>query len=56
MSGKCVYCKIVLNDGRAIDVCDNCGIQVWGTKMFCAIKSEAACSRERGDLEQGNVH
>jgi len=54
--GKCVYCKQVLSDGRAIDVCDSCGIKVWGLKQFKAIQTEAGCARERGDLEQGNVH
>ena len=56
MVNKCVYCKGSLSDGRAIDVCDSCGVKVWGQKMFGAIKSETACSRERGDLEQGSVN
>jgi len=52
---KCVYCKIALEDGRAIDVCDTCGVKVWGKKMFLAIQSEAKSSMERGDLAQGSV-
>jgi hypothetical protein len=54
--GKCVYCKIQIIDSRALDVCDSCGVKVWGPNMFPAILTNMAASRERGDLEQGNVH
>jgi len=54
--GKCVYCKTPIADERALDVCDSCGVKVWGPNMFKAIKGNMATSRERGDLEQGNVH
>jgi hypothetical protein len=46
---------MAIADNRAIDVCDICGVRVWGHKQFRAIISEAGCARERGDLEQGNV-
>lgn len=55
MTGKCVYCKSPVSEGAALDVCDKCGVKVWGLKMFKAIQSNMSASRERGDLEQGNV-
>jgi hypothetical protein len=56
MAGKCVYCKGQITGNRALDVCDNCGVKVWGPKMFKAILANMEDSRDRGDLEQGNVH
>ena len=53
--GKCVYCKGSVSEDSALDVCDRCGVKVWGINMFKAIKNNMAASRERGDLEQGNV-
>lgn len=55
MTGKCVYCKGDVKADSALDVCERCGIKVWGIKMFKAIQSNMAASRERGDLEQGHV-
>lgn len=52
---RCVYCKSDIGDERAVDVCDKCGVKVWGHKMFNAIKTGMAASREKGDLEQGHV-
>ena len=54
--GKCVYCKGSVVEGSALDVCEKCGVRVWGAKMFKAIQGNMAASKERGDLEQGNVH
>jgi uncharacterized UBP type Zn finger protein len=51
----CVYCKSSIGDGRAVDVCDSCGVKVWGAKMFRAIVDGMKESQERGDLEQGSV-
>lgn len=54
MSRRCVYCKgEPAND--VLDVCERCGNKVWGPKMFNAIKSGMMASKERGDLEQGDV-
>ena len=53
--GKCVYCKSEASN-KALDVCDRCGVKIWGMKMFKAIVSGMEESKERGDLEQGNVH
>ncbi|MEK6883684.1 MAG: hypothetical protein AABY22_28910 [Nanoarchaeota archaeon] len=55
MSKKCVYCSNELNDGRAIDVCDRCGIGVWGEKMFNAIRSQMDDARQKGNLNQGFI-
>ena len=55
MVGKCVYCKGKVREDSALDVCDICGVKVWGTKMFKAIQSNMSASKERGDLEQGSV-
>ena len=52
--GKCVYCKGDVSNG-ALDVCNRCGVKVWGEKMFKAIVSGMEASKERGDLEQGSV-
>jgi len=56
MPKKCIYCKCEVQDNSVIDFCESCGIKVWGPKMFNAIKASMEESRDRGDLEQGNVH
>lgn len=53
---KCVYCKQGINDDRAVDVCDRCGVEVWGRKMFNAIIENMGKAREKGDLFQGLVN
>ncbi len=55
MSSKCVYCKADLLDGRAVDVCDNCGVGIWGKKMFQTIVDNMDTARKKGDLFQGSV-
>lgn len=55
MADKCVYCDCEIRDDRAVSICDRCGTGVWGPKMFLAIKGGMANSRQKGDLEQGNV-
>jgi len=52
---KCVYCNCELHDERAVDVCDKCGVGVWGKKMFNAIIENMKNAREKGDLNQGSV-
>jgi uncharacterized UBP type Zn finger protein len=56
MAKKCVYCKCEITDDRAIDVCDRCGIGVWGNKMFKTIKNNMDEAREKGNLNQGSVN
>ncbi len=53
--GKCVYCKGEIGDDRAVDVCNRCGVGVWGEKMFQAILDNMGNAREKGDLFQGSV-
>jgi len=53
---KCTYCKRQISDGSVIEVCDDCGLRVWGPKMFKAIKNNMSEARSRGDLEQGSVY
>ncbi len=50
---KCTYCKKQIPDGCALEVCEPCGIKVWGKKMFNAIKSNMEEAGKRGDLDQG---
>jgi len=38
-----------------VDVCERCGIGVWGEKMFKAIKDNMSDARDKGDLFQGSV-
>ena len=46
-----MYCKKELSDERAIDVCNKCGISVWGEKMFNAILNNMNDEKKRGNLE-----
>ncbi|MFH1307487.1 MAG: hypothetical protein ABIH72_01395 [archaeon] len=56
MTKRCVYCKGLIEDDRAVDVCDRCGIGVWGDRMFKAIIDNMNGAREKGDLDQGLVN
>lgn len=49
---KCTYCKCKLPDGTALEVCDPCGVRVWGPNMFKAIKQNMEDAQQRGDLFQ----
>ena len=53
---KCVYCKAEIDDERAVDVCDKCGVGVWGKRMFKAIIENMGNAREKGDLHQGLIN
>ncbi len=50
---RCTYCKCQIPEGRALEVCDRCGIKVWGPKMFKAIQGNMEEARIKGDLNQG---
>jgi len=52
---KCVYCRVELGDERAVDVCDRCGVGIWGQKMFQAVKDNMDRAMKKGDLFQGSV-
>ena len=53
---KCVYCKGEISDGRAVDVCDRCGVGVWGDKMFKTIVQNMGDAKQKGDLNQGLIN
>jgi len=52
---RCVYCKTELEANCPLDVCQRCGVSVWGEKMFQAIKDNMSSARDKGSLEQGFV-
>ena len=47
---KCIYCGCELFDERVMEVCDKCGISVWGEKMFKTIVQNMDNARDNGDL------
>lgn len=55
MSSKCVYCCSEVPLERTMQICDRCGIKVWGEKMFKAILSSTECEKEKGNMELGRV-
>ena len=55
MKKCCVYCKGEVPEERAMDVCDRCGVAVWGQKMFCAIIEGTNREMEKGNLDLGRV-
>tara|TARA_Y100000310_G_C20694141_1_gene824275 strand:- start:1944 stop:2300 length:357 start_codon:yes stop_codon:yes gene_type:complete len=55
MVKACIYCKTGLSEESVIDFCQNCGVGVWGEKMFAAIVSNMENARDAGDLHQGSV-
>lgn len=56
MAKHCIYCKEKIQEQSVIDVCQRCGVGVWGEKMFKAIIEGMEKSREAGDLFQGSVN
>jgi len=50
MTKKCVYCNQEISDKRSLDVCDKCGVGVWGKKMFEAILQNMKEADEKGNL------
>ena len=47
---KCIYCGCEISDGRVMEVCDECGLKVWGSKMFNTIVKNMNDARDNGDL------
>ena len=56
MIKKCVYCNSEIHDNRSIEICDKCGIKVWGNKMFNVIKKTTDNARDNGDLCRTNMN
>ena len=52
---KCSFCKEEIAEKSAFEVCQKCGIKIWGEKMFKAIQSNMEKAKEVGDLYQGSV-
>jgi uncharacterized protein with PIN domain len=48
---RCGYCKAELTDGRAFEVCNRCGVSIWGVKMFNTILQNIEEANGKGDLE-----
>ena len=55
MNKRCVYCKSDIYDDRSLDVCNNCGLKVWGERMFNAILQNMDNARDKGDLCNSNL-
>lgn len=51
-----MYCKCSIEDEGVVDVCEKCGVGVWGKKMFNAIKENMGNAKKKGDLYQGLVN
>ena len=47
---KCVFCNTNILDDRSMEICDKCGIGVWGPKQWNNIKKTTDEARDRGDL------
>ena len=50
-----MYCKNQIDENSVIDVCQRCGIKVWGERMFNAIVQNMENARNDGNLFQGSV-
>jgi hypothetical protein len=55
MTKKCIYCQSEIHDDRSLDVCNRCGVGVWGEKMFNAILQNMGEANEKGDLCNSNI-
>ena len=49
---KCIYCKCSLIEGNIIDLCERCGKQAFGEKLFNTIVQNMQEAEKRGDLDQ----
>lgn len=55
MVKRCGFCKSTIEDDLAFEVCERCGIGIWGEKMFKTIKDNMQQAKVKGDLYQGSV-
>jgi len=56
MATRCVYCRAEIHDNRSMEICDRCGVKVWGSKMFDAIKKTTDDARDNDDLCRTNMN
>ena len=56
MATRCVYCRVEIHDNRSMEICDRCGVKVWGPKMFEAIKKTTDDARDNDDLCRTNMN
>lgn len=56
MPKKCIYCSREIDDGSVIDFCKNCGIRVWGEKMFNTILKNMEDAKDRGDINPKGLY
>jgi uncharacterized protein with PIN domain len=47
---KCIYCNAEITDDRSMQICDRCGVGVWGKKQWENIKKTTDEARDKGDL------
>jgi hypothetical protein len=47
---KCVYCNADVPVERAMQICDRCGVGVWGKKQWEHIKKTTDDAQDKGDL------
>ena len=50
MVTKCMYCSKEISKDAPIEVCERCGVGVWGPNMFNAIKKNMQQEREKGNI------
>ena len=50
MGKKCMYCRIEIGKDSVIEVCERCGIGVWGHNMFNAIRRNMEEAHEKGNI------
>ena len=55
MGKHCIYCKGEIPANAVLDVCERCGIGVWGQKMYEAIKKNMEDANDSGNLMQGSI-
>ena len=55
MTKRCIYCSCEISKDIPIDICQRCGVGVWGVKMFNAIISNVKNEKEKGNMELGCV-
>lgn len=55
MATKCSFCKVDLPGEPAFEVCKNCGLKIWGEKMYEAIRNNMEGAKQKGNLFQGSI-